>query len=64
VTQHELIERMVDRMLYTIEQYTSGATEPLSELSEARYDAMVDACAQQLTGLLAQCLSLTQEKTA
>lgn len=56
--EHELIERMVDRMLYTIEQYTSGATEPLSDLSEERYDAMWDACEKQLTSLLAQCLPL------
>lgn len=58
--QDEIIERMVDRLLYTIEQYTSGATVAVSTLDDASYDAMRDACQDQLTSLLAQCIRLAQ----
>lgn len=62
MTHDEIIARMVDRMLYTIEQYTCGATVPVSTLSDDRYDAMYTACQAQLTSLLAQCLPLAHRE--
>lgn len=62
MSHDEIAEKIVDRLLYTIEQYTCGATEPVAALSEERLGAMRDACESQVTALLAQCLSLTQEE--
>jgi hypothetical protein len=64
MTQREVIERMVDRVLYTVEQYTAGSTLAISTLSQEKHDAMTLACEQQLETLLAQCLSLIKEEKA
>jgi hypothetical protein len=62
MTKRAIIERMVDRVLYTVEQYTVGGTLAVSTLSQEEHDAMTLACEQQLETLLAQCLSLTREE--
>jgi hypothetical protein len=54
MTRADLIERIVDRVVYTIEQYTCGATEAISTLSTERYAAMCTACEQQVETLLEQ----------
>lgn len=48
------VERLVDRVLYVVEDYTAGATQALSTLSQERHDAMVEACELQVQRLLAE----------